>query len=249
MVHESQMHEFNCSLTLTYDNDHIPEDGSLAPRDHQTFIKRLRKLYNFRFFHCGEYGEENGRPHYHTMLFGVDFPDKRLSNVSRSGHPLYRSELLESVWRNGLAFIGNVTFESCQYAAKYTTKIVNVSKSSTKEAREKWSERYERVNPLTGEIIDVKPEYCTMSNRPGIGKPWFDRFYREVYPMDEVIANGHPIPPPRYYDTLLERTDPELFERVKRARIENRDRRNDSEDRLAAMEKVAISRNSMFGAR
>jgi hypothetical protein len=37
------MHENNCFLTLTYDEENVPEDGCLEPRDYKLFLKKLRK--------------------------------------------------------------------------------------------------------------------------------------------------------------------------------------------------------------
>ena len=64
-VHEAQMHRSNCFITLTYSPDFLPDPPSLNLRDFQLFMKRLRKRFGdgIRFFHCGEYGEQCGRPH------------------------------------------------------------------------------------------------------------------------------------------------------------------------------------------
>ena len=77
-IHEAQLHKDNCFITLTYNDEHLPSPPSLSVRDFQLFMKRLRKRFGkgIRFFHCGEYGEKYGRPHYHACLFGFDFPDR-----------------------------------------------------------------------------------------------------------------------------------------------------------------------------
>ena len=43
MCHEAKMHEENCFLTLTIDDDHRRPDRSVDPRPMQLFLKRLRK--------------------------------------------------------------------------------------------------------------------------------------------------------------------------------------------------------------
>lgn len=60
-------------VTLTYDREHLPWHNNLEPAHLQSFIKRLRKVsgLKIRYFACGEYGTERGRPHYHLILFGV----------------------------------------------------------------------------------------------------------------------------------------------------------------------------------
>ena len=42
-VHEAQVHDENCFITLTYNNENLPKDGSLNKRDFQLFMKRLIK--------------------------------------------------------------------------------------------------------------------------------------------------------------------------------------------------------------
>ena len=93
-VHEASLHSRNCFITLTYDDAHLP-GISLVPRDYVLFMKRLRKMFGagIRFFHCGEYGSINFRPHHHAIIFNFDFEDKVLWSV-RSGVRLYRSAAL-----------------------------------------------------------------------------------------------------------------------------------------------------------
>ena len=99
-MHEAALHEANCFVTLTYEDDKLPPDGGLRPRDFVLFMKRLRKRYGngIRFFHCGEYGEKFLRPHHHVLLFNHDWPDKRVCRTSKSGESLYSSGELESLW-------------------------------------------------------------------------------------------------------------------------------------------------------
>jgi hypothetical protein len=133
--------------------------------------------------------------------------------------------------------------------AAYTTKKLTVSKQSTAEDYERWASRYLRADPSTGEIIEIAPEYSTSSNRPGIGKPWYDQYNSEVFPSDFVIIEGQKMPVPRYYELLLERQNPELFLQVKRKRITDRERSNDSTQRLQAMETCALARSNFHGGR
>lgn len=237
-------------LTLTYDDETLPTDGSLVRSEFPRFAKRLRKRVGpVRYFHCGEYGSENLRPHYHCALFGYRDPDLFHWSTSPAGYPLYRSPVVEDAWKLGHVVVGEMTFESAQYVAGYVTKKLNVSKMSSEDDYRRWENRYRRVDPHTGEIVEIQPEFSTSSNRPGIGASWFKRYYREVYPADSVVMGGREMPPPRYYDILLERVDPALFERVKRDRLLRRDRSNDGPERLLAMEKCAIASTNFHGGR
>ena len=53
-MHEASMHMFNLFVTLTYDDNHLPEYNSLNYKHFQDFMKRLRKAHNgVRFYMCG----------------------------------------------------------------------------------------------------------------------------------------------------------------------------------------------------
>lgn len=79
-MHEGQLYDNNCFLTLTYDEDNLPDSNSLYHRDFQLFMKTLRKefvpknpynkklapktyeyfrrKYWIRYYMCGEYGQQ-----------------------------------------------------------------------------------------------------------------------------------------------------------------------------------------------
>jgi hypothetical protein len=114
-VHEAQMHDDNCFITLTF-NDYdltMRDQTSVNVKDFQNFMKKLRNStkQKIRFFHCGEYGDLNLRPHYHAILFGYDFPDKILF-ANKGGNNLYISQKLKQLWPYGFSTIGDVTFDS-----------------------------------------------------------------------------------------------------------------------------------------
>lgn len=74
--HEMETSSSAFFLTLTYDDDHLPEFGELSKRDLQLFIKRLRKRNpGLRYFAVGEYGSNYKRPHYHAIIFNLDTLD------------------------------------------------------------------------------------------------------------------------------------------------------------------------------
>lgn len=125
-IHEARMHKQNCFITLTYNDENLPADKSLHYEDFQKFMKRLRRKFGegVRFYMCGEYGENLGRPHFHACLFGVDFADKKLWRKSPSGAFLYRSATLEQLWPFGYSSIGDVTFETAAYVARYIMKKI-----------------------------------------------------------------------------------------------------------------------------
>lgn len=251
-MHEASLSDRNCFVTLTYEDDRLPlpywkvhpetgelmRSGSLVKADFQRFIKRLRRRFSddrIRYYHCGEYGDNLGRPHYHGLLFGFDFQDKE-PWVVRKELPVWRSNSLEEVWDFGQSEIGSVTFESAAYVARYCTKVVNGPRAK---------DHYEVADVVSGEVQSLQPEYSTMSRRPGIGAGWFAKFRSDVYPSDQVVSRGFPGKPPRYYDTLLEREDSQMLEEVKFGRFRHRSD-EDSPERLAVREDCALARFRLF---
>lgn len=247
LVHENRFHDESSFITLTYDEDHLPKDGSLNVKHWQDFMKRLRfslKEKKLRFFHCGEYGEKKGRPHYHAIVFGECFRrDSYDLEHSDRGDLTWRSKLLDSLWPFGLNRVGDVTFESCAYVARYVTKKVNGRRAK---------DHYERIDEVTGEIFQLKPEYCTMSRRPGIGAQHFERYIRSIYPSDTVVARGVSSKPPKFYDKLLEKTDPALYAEIKEVRecaLATSSKADRSERRLADREIVKLAQISSLKRR
>lgn len=197
------MHEFSSFITLTYDDEHIPESRSLDYRDFQLFMKKLRKRAGkVRFFMCGEYGETTNRPHYHACLFGCFFQDRVKYKDLPSGSSLYTSAILSDLWEHGFSSVGDVTFESAAYVARYIVKKITGSRAE---------EHYKYTSP-DGEVFARVPEYVHMSLKPGIGAPWYNKYSAEVFPRDEVIVRGMRMKPPKYYDNLLEASDLDTFE-------------------------------------
>jgi hypothetical protein len=199
---EASLYEKNCFITLTYAPEHLPPNGSLVLEHFQKFLKRLRKQYGpkIRFFHCGEYGEQLSRPHYHACIFNFDFADKYHYRSSARGDFIYRSQSLEKLWPFGRCEIGNVTFESAAYVARYITKKLSGPLAAA---------HYTKLDTETGEIITKKPEYTTMSRRPGIGADWLKLYSTDVYNHDRlIIRGGVQIPPPRFYNNQYEILNP-----------------------------------------
>lgn len=206
-MHEASLYEENSFITLTYNEQNLPSDGSLHLEHFQCFMKRLRKSVapkRIRFYHCGEYGEKFSRPHYHSLLFGHDFRDKKYFST-RGDNTLFTSGSLSRLWPFGFSVIGDVTFESAAYVARYIMKKVTGEKAEA---------HYD----------GRAPEYTTMSRRPGIGAKWFEKFRSDVYPNDRVVVRGSYSRPPRFYDSLLGKDDPSLLALLKINREKNGNR-------------------------
>lgn len=237
-MHEASLHDENCFLTLTYDEAHLPSDGGLRKRDMVLFNKRLRKHFKgrkIRYFQCGEYGDENKRPHYHSIVFGLDPADKVLYSET-NGNRLFVSETLNRIWGMGEVWIGAVTFESAAYVARYVMKKVSINDRTPDHLRD----TYKRLIVETGEVVDVSPEFVSMSLKPAIAAGWYDRFASDVFPSDSVIVRGREMKPPKYYTLRLEKTSPESALAIKgrRTRLAKQHSEDSTPSRLRVREKV-----------
>lgn len=240
-MHEAKFHEQKAFLTLTYDDLHVPENGSLDKSHFQKFMKRLRKEHGgkLRYFMCGEYGDQNDRPHYHAILYGCDFNDRTRYKKSAQGEQLWKSETLDRIWGHGLCSIGAVTPESCGYVARYIMKKVTGDMAN---------DHYARINPATGEYYLLQPEYVNMSLKPGIGKLHYEQFKTDLYPSDTCVSKGKQMPVPKYYDRQLEKEDPDLLEKLKakRQRRALKDKANNTPERLAVRKLILQSKSKML---
>lgn len=237
-MHEAATHQKSSFLTLTYNPESLPNDRSLNKNHLQKFFRSLRKRtgLKLRYFSCGEYGEKLSRPHYHAILFGYDFPDKEIF-FTRAGITSYRSAFLDEVWGRGQCLIGDVTFESAGYVARYCTKKITGPKKA---------EHYFTVDEY-GELHEgLEPEFSLMSLKPGIGSEYLAQFQGDIYPHDRVVImrKGKPVvqKPPRYYDNIYERIEPELFEALKKARKDSHKGKEleNSGQRLATKHRVKL---------
>lgn len=236
-MHEASLHDQNCFVTLTYRD--APE--SLDYRDFQLFMKRLRKQFSgmkVRFYMCGEYGEQFSRAHFHACLFGIDFSDKVLFKGSKEVS-IYRSSILERLWPHGFCSVGDVTFESAAYVARYVMKKV------TGDCADR---HYSYVDMETGEVRQRTPEFNHMSLKPGIGADWLRKFSSDVYPHGKVVVNGVETQPPRYYDKIFEKMDGLKFDDMIYERyLEGVAHSQDStEARLKVREAVAQARVNLL---
>jgi hypothetical protein len=187
-------------VTLTYDDEHLPVGNTLVYRDFQLFMHRLRKALpgSGRFFMCGEYGEDNGRPHYHAILYNCLPPDCKVYR-STGKVVLYTSSVLEGVWGNGFVSLGAVTLHSAGYVARYSLKKITGPES---------------VDVYGGRV----PPFSQSSLKPGIGYEWFCRYYKDLFPCDFVVFEGKRFRVPRYYSELYKRLDAVKAEVLKRER-------------------------------
>lgn len=232
-MHEATLHEQNCYLTLTYNDQNLPPRGNLDYKAFQDFMRRYRKHTGpnrVRFYMCGEYGEKTFRPHYHACIFGHDFDDKQYYATNKNGDKLFTSPTLEKLWPYGFSTIGAVTFESAAYVARYVVQKITGHNAKFHYARKDDAGEY-----------SLRPEFNKMSLKPGIGRGWLDKWQNDVYPHDYAVVRGMQVKPPKYYDKQYAKLDPETWEEIQYQREANgrKQYQDNTEERLKAKEQVA----------
>lgn len=230
MMLELEYHDSAYFVTLTYNDAHVPRSYfgdpatgealpslTLCKRDIQLFMKRLRAAHredNIRFYMVGEYGPTTYRPHYHGILFGLHLEDLTPDGFNEMHQQYYRSPSLEAVWSVrennyaepqplGFVGVGEVTWETCAYCARYIT-----GKLFGPEA-------------VFYETFNIEPPFTLMSRKPGIAKQWFDD-HPGIYDYEfinlKTPKGGLKFRPPRYYDKLFDIEYPDQMAEIKETR-------------------------------
>jgi len=194
--HESQMHEHNSFITLTYSNKHLT-NTKLNYEDFQLFIKKLRNTQNQKITYIvtGEYGELNKRPHWHALLFNYRPSDQKKYCITDNGDQIYTSNNIEKLWgKNDPSTtptqIGEVTIDSAGYVARYASKKLIHGKDGD--------------HPYD-------PIHKTSSKR-AIGRSWIEKYYEHTFTNGYVhLPNGTKSKIPRYYSDWCRKFKPDLY--------------------------------------
>lgn len=161
-------------VTLTYDEDNVPKNGSLCPRDLTLFFKKLRRDLEhenrkIKYFACGEYGGRFGRPHFHFIGLGLSAKDRKL---------------IKENWDKGIVHIGTVTYNSCRYVAGYVQK----------KLYGKGAEYYDEKGIL--------PPFSRCSK--GIGERYVEKYWNKLWSNETLTVHGVPCGLPRYFKKKLD---------------------------------------------
>ena len=225
---EAKQYQHNQFITLTYATENLSfskekqldkETGeifsmpTLVPEELTKFMKDLRRYYKYhynhegiRFYACGEYGGLNHRPHFHLIVFNLPIEDKEYLFTTNAKNQVYTSETVSRIWGKGLCSIGDVTWDSAAYVARYVMKKL---KGPAKEAYKK---------------LGIVPEFVRMSRREGIAKSYYEQNKEEIYKYDEIILRKkdktETVKPCSYYDKMFDIENHELMEKIKARRAE-----------------------------
>lgn len=218
------------SIGCDLETGEICEKGTLVPDDLKKFMKDLRRYYEhhynhtgIRFYACGEYGSKEeyidrhgnkrvgtARPHFHLIIFNLPVKDKEYFFTNKNHDRIYTSQILfEKIWKKkGIVGIGDVTFESAAYVARYVMK-----KLKGPNAEENYK------------LQGIEPEFVRMSRKPGIAYQFFEENKDKIYDLDEIwITNNkglaQKVKPSKYYDRLFDLDSPEAMKAIKERRAE-----------------------------
>ena len=212
-LHEAQIFEQrgleSWFISPTFEDKYLRTDMSLDHSEWQLFRRRVAKEFPlFRFLMCGEYGPRTNRPHFHAVGFGLNLPDAVYA-YGEKGEEQYESDTLNRLWGRGFIHAAPVTIKSARYPARYLLK----------DRQKRWQDDYEYYDPARCQVYKRKPPYALASRNPrGLGFDWFQKYWRDVYPSDQVVFDGGIYRPPKYYDKLLQEFHPGVYAEVKRCR-------------------------------
>lgn len=192
---EAKLHEELSFITLTYKDECLPPGNNVSVHEAQKFIKRVRKHYpgrKIKYIMCGEYGstENTFRPHYHAVVFGVDFEyDKVVQGITKAGKPYAQkvSSVLEKLWPFGFHSVDEVNLENIKYVAKYAQKQAFKSKVGYFDDVGLYKSK---------EVVDYGEKtrpFLVMSK--GLG---YDAWNGDIV-TDKIYIDGYYIKTPRYY--------------------------------------------------
>lgn len=207
---EASLYSKNCYVTLTYNEDNLPQGGLLLKKDYQDFFKRLRKrldVEHIRYFGCGEYGSKKNRPHFHFIIFNFMPDDLEYFFTDKDGHKYYKSAFLQRVWSVekiidgkkkyfpiGFVLVSNVSERDIRYCCKYLQKL-----------REDYTE------------LPVKP-FLAMSRKPAIG---YNALTEKMLRDDKIYINGRSTRLPDIFIKKALTFFPALICKIRERRAEN----------------------------
>lgn len=188
-------------ITLTYNDEFLDTQPfnslygvSSLNYDHMTeFIKKLRNKYRdcqIDYYYAGEYGDLSFRPHFHMILYNCPLDDLCYFKCNNNGDPIYTSDILNTLWDNkGFITVSPFSWHGAAYTASYVEKKRDGRKLCEYTA------------------LDLEPEKCRMSRRPGIAFDYYQEHADELWNNDglsvsrDVNSKGK-LGLPRYFRKL-----------------------------------------------
>lgn len=208
---ESKKTNHNYFITLTYNDENLPENNTLVKDHLGKFLKDIRNDFQnhhnhtgIKYLACGEYGTQNGRPHYHAILFNCPFPTDTFYEAKIIDNEyFYRNKMVEERWKYGYSYVSTSNWHTIAYVARYVTKKIYGT-----HAEEYYTSKR------------IIPEFIRCSK--GIGKEYWDENKEKIIKYDEIIIKNKKlstsIKPPEYYMRMLKKENEQAYEQIKNKR-------------------------------
>jgi len=161
-------------------------------KEHKDAIEALK----ISVFVTGEYGEKTKRPHWHAILFNYRPSDCTYRYTTDRGDKVFTSPILDKIWgfndpSTKPSEIGQVTFESAGYVARYAAK---------------------KLVHGNDQEHDFHPISKKSTGR-AIGKSWLEKYWKDAFTLGRIILpNGESCSIPRYYEKWLKKELPQEWE-------------------------------------
>lgn len=129
-------------VTLTYNPDNLPENGTLEKKKFLQWIKdtQRRRSDVFRYYAVGEYGDKSHRPHYHMAVF--------------LEHPA-QIDSIRAAWENkGFTQASELNTQRARYLANYTAKKLTKTGDPRLAGREPEFRTSSRNPPLGSAFVE-----------------------------------------------------------------------------------------------
>lgn len=183
MLLELGDHEQAAFVTLTYDDKHLPKDGSVSKKTLQEFLKRLRwnlQGRSIRYFGVGEYGTLSWRPHYHLIIFGLSPTEEQI---------VKRSWLMK-----GFVHVGTAEAQSMAYVCSYLLKNMKKKLDPRLQGRvPEFSLMSKRPGLGFGIVKKLVESYKTHSGKLVLKQQgWFGervRIGKTIYPLGRYLMD------------------------------------------------------------
>jgi len=153
--------------------------------------EQIRQTHSLPVLVTGEYGDIRKRPHWHTLIFNYRPKDLIYKYSNERGDKVYSSDSLDKIWTNGITEIGNITFESAGYCARYAAKKLIHG-----------NDQDHQFQPIH-----------KRSSKHAIGKKFLEKYYQDIFNYGKVVLeDGTKCTIPRYYEKWFKTKHPELWE-------------------------------------
>ena len=207
VCHEMQYaNNKGCFITLTYDNKNLPKcknKPTLMKKHLQDFVKRLRRYLEYHnlgsiraYFGAGEYGKRTHRPHYHIIVLGWSPCDSKYLATTACKSQIYISDIVSQCWQYGFHSIGDLSFRSAAYVARYTKKMINCD-----------DDEIQKPFNLSSRNIP------TSDGRYGaLGKQWVLDHVKDCFNLPYLSMDEFKLPIPDYYIDILSAVNPNKAE-------------------------------------